>query len=208
MSRRKQRHRNVRDSQRPPEPTLPPTPSETGSPTAPTLEKTGFSSLTELIAEHTVLVRVVGRDLLIPENIDRIKAFVQRAVNTGVVLEAREDRMTAHEVIGFWTAQVATASREQARADLKTGLSRPTATLIRPDFGNTLLRTFEPAALAGAIAAADRVLAGSEQEYRNLARLILLRLVRMKPDQLPATAMDSRIAPTPAVSGPTPPLTG
>jgi hypothetical protein len=160
-----------------------PTPLDTpaGSTAAHSTIPTPFDSLPELAAAHAALVTEVGRDLLAPENLKRVTEFVRRAVGTGAVLEVQEDRAAAQDVIGFWTARVATAARTSARAARRSGSGDSGEPTPVPDFGDTLLVRYEPATLTAAVAAADKALEGLGDD--DLVRRLFLRLVRLRPDK-------------------------
>jgi hypothetical protein len=120
--------------------------------------------------EHAALVASVGLDLLAPANLDRIQAFVGRVTAAGTALDHRDDRTSAQGLINFWTARVSAAARA-AR-----GEGEPRAA---PAFGEALLADFSSETLRAAERAADAWLA---RAGADLARRILLRLVRLQPE--------------------------
>jgi hypothetical protein len=123
---------------------------------------------------HSALVKEVGKDILAPANLQRIRHFVQKGIATGSVLDAPADRAAVQSLINFWLVRVASACRETAKA----GGTAPDVEL-----GDTLLAEFCPDELVAAvIAPTDKWLAQQSEIDQALARRILLRLVKLRED--------------------------
>jgi len=97
-----------------------------------------YVSLSQLQDGHAALVKLVGRNLLAPANVDLITRFVHAGIKTGEVLDSPADRAAAQSLITFWTTRLRTAVRDLGK---DRGLARAL------DFEDTLLAEFNPAAL-------------------------------------------------------------
>jgi len=150
-----------------------------------------FASLPELQTRHAELVREVGRDVLHTNVPDRVAEFVARAVGTGAVLEAKDDRAAAQGLIGYWTARLTTASRE---ADRSASAGGGPAVANPFDAIDTLLEDFDPGTLTAAVAAADEWRAGLNDEDAALMRWVLVRLVRVQEDGVVAPIPVTRLS--------------
>ncbi len=134
----------------------------------------GFASLAELQEQHSALVKVVGKDILSPANLERIAQFVRKSIATGAVLDAPADRAAAQSLISFWTSRLASASRDR-------GTERSPARI--PEFEDTLLAEFNSDALVAAvIAPTDRWLDLQSPTDQKLARHLVLRLITLRED--------------------------
>lgn len=142
-----------------------------------------FDSLAALQQAHTALVAEIGKEVLAGENPSRIARFVRRAVETGTILDDKEDRGAAQSLINFWTGRLSSAAREEEREAIKRALANESTRppIVVPDLGDTLLNEFDPATLRNAVRAADAWLDGSTDEGRQIARRALLRLARLRP---------------------------
>jgi hypothetical protein len=145
-----------------------------------------FDSLAALQQAHTALVAEIGKEVLAGENPARVARFVRRAVETGAILDDKEDRSAAQSLINFWTGRLSSVAREEEREAIKRALANESTLppTVVPDLGDTLLKEFAPATLRNAIRAADAWLDGSTVEGRQIARRALLRLARLRPGVL------------------------
>jgi hypothetical protein len=105
-----------------------------------------------------------------PDDLERVVEFIRRAVATGAVLDAPEDRKQAQGLIDYWAASLQTEYRDAARVGEVARVKPPT----------TVLAEFNPAKIRAAATAADEWLAGLSEEDRNIARRLVLRLVRLR----------------------------
>jgi tetratricopeptide (TPR) repeat protein len=123
-------------------------------------------------------VKQIGPDVLAPENRDRIAEFVRRAVATGKVLDAKDDRAAAQGLINFWVARLAAAARTAERK----GTKEPEEGVEVPCFDDTLLFDFDPDTVRSAAAEADAWLQTLVEAERSLPRCLMLKLVRLRSD--------------------------
>jgi len=128
-----------------------------------------YPTLAELRAEHSILQADMRTEQEVQESGERIAEFVARTVATGTRLDARDDRRAAQAIINYWVSVASTA----ADATSKHPLSDAKAV--------TLLAEYDPATLKDAVAAADGVLADPATDH-TLARAVVLRLVRLRPE--------------------------
>ena len=101
---------------------------------------------------------------------ERIRYFITQAIATGAALDDAADRRTAQALIDFWGAKsygVARGSRGRARRSW-----RPTQVLV----------PFDPATIETTIERADTMFAGLDAKDQDIARQILLRIVRLGVD--------------------------
>jgi len=134
----------------------------------------GFASLAELQENHAALVKEVGKEILVPANLERIAQFVRKGVATGTVLGAPTDRAAAQSLISFWTARLASAARD---------LGKENSPAQVPEFDDTLLAEFNSDALVAAvITPADEWLDRQSPTDQTLARRLVLRLVTLRED--------------------------
>jgi len=132
----------------------------------------GFASLAELQENHAALVKEVGKEILVPANLERIAQFVRKGVATGTVLGAPTDRAAAQSLISFWTARLASAARD---------LGKDNSPAQVPEFDDTLLAEFNSDALVAAvITPADEWLDRQSPTDQTLARRLVLRLVSLR----------------------------
>jgi hypothetical protein len=97
----------------------------------------------------------------------RIALFIDQATMTGTVLDASDDRKASQALIDFWVAKsyaIPGETRTKQRASAKA---------------NTLLRPFDPTTVTSAIQDGDALLALLGEKDRDLARRILLAMVRI-----------------------------
>lgn len=127
-------------------------------------------TLAALQAAHAALAGQAKAEGATLDHATAVQDFVARAVATGTVLDARDDRQAAQSLVNYWVSRSASEA-------LKAG--RPVPAVCDPGF-DTLLPEFDPATLRDAIAAADERLRQSEADPA-LVRRLLLRLVRMRP---------------------------
>jgi WD40 repeat protein/tetratricopeptide (TPR) repeat protein len=141
--------------------------------TTATVTERPFASLTELQEQHAALVKEVGTNFLAPNKLPQIDRFVHRSLATGAVLDAADERDAAQSLITFWVTRLRSAVRfEKAKA------ASPV-----PEFDDTLLAEFEPAALdASVIAPADAWLRAQSEPDQALARRLVLRLINLRED--------------------------
>jgi WD40 repeat protein/tetratricopeptide (TPR) repeat protein len=132
-----------------------------------------FASLAELQEQHAALVKEVGTNFLAPNNLPQIDRFVHRSLATGAALDAADERDAAQSLITFWVTRLRSAVRfEKAKAPGTV-----------PEFDDTLLAEFEPAALdASVIEPADAWLRAQSEPDQTLARRIVLRLINLRED--------------------------
>jgi hypothetical protein len=139
---------------------------------------THFSSIEEMQLSHAALAKEVSNVILSPEHLERITRFVRRALATGTLLDAREDRVAAQSLINFWTARLESAAR-----DLRGSVSRsvpPGPSLSNePLIEDTLLPEFDPETIRSGADAAERWLEMLPEDDRRVAGRIMLRLVRL-----------------------------
>lgn len=138
-----------------------------------TLPSERFPSLSALQAEHSALQTALGKQVVKGPQAHTIAQLVERAVETGAILDNREDRQSAQAIINYWMSRAAPSVR------LESSTPNPFAD---PEF-DSLLRDFDPRTIVGATAAADRWLESLTDEQRLTARRILLRLVRLPSDK-------------------------
>ncbi len=132
-----------------------------------------FASLSALQTEHSALQASLGKQPIDGSHAQIIAPLVQRAVETGAILDNREDRQSAQAIINYWMSRAAASVR------LESSAPNPFAD---PDF-DSLLKDFDSGTLTDATAAADRWLQSLPDEHRQVARRILLRLARLPADK-------------------------
>jgi hypothetical protein len=125
-------------------------------------------------AAHAALAETVGAAVLDPENARKIREFVGRGRATGAVLDAKDERMQAQGLLNYWAGRLSTAIRAASRAGGAGGAWR-----IR--FEDALLAEPDPRTVRAAVAAADAWLQSLPEAERELARRVMLRLVRLRP---------------------------
>src|SRR5437763_9556797 len=131
-----------------------------------------FRSLDELRRRHDELAASVGEAESIAGHEEPVEAFVRRAVATGAVLDAADDRRAAQALVNFWASLLDRRGSEN-EAD---GVQPPSH---RTKSSELLLKPFAADALdAVVIQPADRWL-GEHKTDQELAKRILLRLVRL-----------------------------
>ncbi len=136
-----------------------------------------FDSLAELRREHAVLLKVARAATPADRLTDRVHEFLARAKATGTRLDAAADREAAQGVLDYWTASLFTLP-----GGLSARHAEAEAAAVRPATANVVLDEFD-ARTAGAVAeSADRALAALPPEDQDLARRLLLRLVRLAPE--------------------------
>jgi hypothetical protein len=165
---------------------------------APLPDPPGFGSLAALEARHAELVRA---NPALPADLETVKTFITRAVDTGTVLDAPDERSVAQGLINFWVSRLACKSRGRwvsdsvrLSASLTSGSladdgSDDTEVMDPPDcataqvlsFEQTVLKPFRVEALRAAQTAADAWLRDAGGD-RDLARRVLLRLIRLRPE--------------------------
>lgn len=106
------------------------------------------------------------------------KHFLERAVETGTVLDMPADRKAAQALINYWTARPYTLSSESCR--------------VRPLLGreDTLLKAFDPVVMRSVVERSDAFLQALPPKDQALARRILLRLLQVSNG---ASALSPRI---------------
>ncbi|MDY3562404.1 hypothetical protein R5W23_003870 [Gemmata sp. JC673] len=149
-----------------------------------------FRSADAVRAAHAALLAELP-DPPRPGDLARVTEFIRRAVATGAVLDAPDDRKLVQGLIDYWAAALVAEYREATRDGESTRVKPP----------STVLTPFAPATLAAAVAAADRWLAAAPPEDQQLARRVLLRLVRLRNDDTFAPAPTVRAG----LSGDAPP---
>jgi hypothetical protein len=127
-----------------------------------------FNSLQELQAVNLELRSSL--DVGTPGGVNRIAELIRQAVSTGKVLDHREDRRAAQDIINYWFAQL----NVRERAD---GLS----TELGKDF-DTLLADFDPTTLDMVLPRADEWLSQQSGDTQLLSRQILVRMFRLNPE--------------------------
>ncbi len=132
-----------------------------------------FASLSALQTEHSALQASLGKQPIDGSHAQIIAPLVQRAVETGAILDNREDRQSAQAIINYWMSRAAASVR------LESSAPNPFAD---PDF-DSLLKDFDSGTLTDTTAAADRWLQSLPDEHRQVARRILLRLARLPADK-------------------------
>jgi uncharacterized protein YjbI with pentapeptide repeats len=96
---------------------------------------------------------------------ERIELFIDRAIMTGKVLDAPDDRKAAQALVDFWVAK-------------RFAVSRANHTKQRPSTRtNTLLRPFDRAAMTAAIAEGDKVLASLRRRDDGQSKGFLRRIL-------------------------------
>lgn len=132
-----------------------------------------FHSLAELRSHHDKLAGSVGEAESIAGHEGEVEAFVRRAVATGAVLDAAEDRRAAQALVSFWANLL-------DRRGLGDG-SESQGPRVKPR--GLLLEPFEPQALS------EQIIKPAEQWFtkqplsdQDLVKCLLLRLVRL-PEQ-------------------------
>jgi hypothetical protein len=106
-----------------------------------------------------------------PADLARVTGFICRAVATGVVLDAPEERKQVQGLIDYWAASLQTEYREAAARGCGAARLKPST---------TVLAEFDPARLRTAAADADAWFAGLSEQDQKIARRIALRLVRLR----------------------------
>ncbi len=133
-----------------------------------------FTSLDALqVASDQLILSMPDDDAPVPseadseDTIERIQYFIKQAIATGAVLDDPADRRTAQALIDFWGSKsygVARGSRSRVRRSW-----RPTQ----------VLAPFDPATIETTVERADAMFAGFAPKEQDLARQILLRIVRL-----------------------------
>lgn len=100
-------------------------------------------------------------------NAERIRNFVDRVVAAGAVLDTPSERRAAQALIDFWVARSYAMPRDSGA---KQPLSGRASILLKP---------FDPQVLKPAINNGDAVLASLGDKDKDLARRILLQMVRL-----------------------------
>jgi WD40 repeat protein/tetratricopeptide (TPR) repeat protein len=132
----------------------------------------GFASLAELQAKHAALAKVVGKDILVPANLERIAQFVRKGIATGTVLDAPTDRAAAQSLISFWTTRLASASRDLAADGSHAKV---------PELEDTLLAEFDSDVLVTTvITPSDEWFDRQSESDQTLTRRLVLRLVALR----------------------------
>jgi hypothetical protein len=142
-----------------------------------------FASAADARAAHARLLASLPGDPG-PADLDRGAEFIRKAVATGVVLDAPEDRKEVQALVDYWSASLVAQARE---ADGHRAAAR-----VKP--ATTVLVPFDPAVLDAAAAAAEAWVRGQPPEVQATARRILLRVVRLQ-------TAGGRFEPAPTVRG-------
>jgi hypothetical protein len=137
-----------------------------------------FDSLAAMQDRHVQLLKEIGAEVLTPAHLDLVTAFIRLGKETGALLDGKECRAAAQGLINFWVARLGAAVRTAERE----GTDQPEAALSAPRFEDTLLVPFDTDRVGGVAEKADRWLRSASAEDQQLARRVLLRLVRMPPD--------------------------
>ncbi|BAM89493.1 hypothetical protein S58_35000 [Bradyrhizobium oligotrophicum S58] len=141
-----------------------------GSPQTPQQEP--FVSLQQLQHESDVLIDSLPDAEALPDNamsqIEHIAQFIARATETGAVLDSPAERKSAQALIDFWSSKYYALSG--------TSPSR------RRVGGRNSLRGFDSALIKQAVHDAEITLASFSAPEREIARRILLRLVKRGPE--------------------------
>ena len=104
--------------------------------------------------------------------------YLRRAKALGRRLDDPADREAAQSVLDYWTATLFTLPGGLAtRSTLPTSVAQGEAGAV-----NVLLDEFDPATIRSAVADAEDWLSGLGQEERQVARRVMLRLVRLAGD--------------------------
>ena len=129
-----------------------------------------FDSLAALRHEHLRLLRR-SRDVAastaasqVPR--DEVEAFLNQAQATGVRLDDPTDREAAQGILDYWTAGLLTTAARNGG---------PSAT-------PRVLAPFDHTTVKRVVAAAEEVVAALPPEEQELARRVMLRLVRLAPE--------------------------
>lgn len=133
-----------------------------------------YESVAAVRAAHTVLLAAMP-DEPEPDDLERAADFIRRATASGAALDAPEDRELVQGLIDYWLASLAEYRGAAGRA-----ADAPTARVKAPP---AVLAEFDRTEIAAAIARADAWLGGPGAEFQPVARRLLLRLVRMRPDE-------------------------
>ncbi|MFL5341424.1 MAG: hypothetical protein ACJ8F7_14865 [Gemmataceae bacterium] len=177
------------------------------------MTSTPFPNLAALQGAHLALAQGVPHDGATLPPAEAIREFVARAVETGRVLDQRDDRQAAQSLINYWVSRVANAARLEDKpvaslarksnpgdgvAEKAHRAVQNAAAVFGPEV-DTLLAEFDPGSLRDAVADADARLrqAGADPK---LVRRLLLRLVRLRPadpgfDPAPASRASLRDLP-------------
>lgn len=154
-----------------------------------------FESLSELRSEHGRLLRAAARtsprtDAPGPPLAEDVIRFLTRARATGAKLDSPADREAAQGVLDYWTATLFTLPNGvSAASNLPSLMPGESDAAV-----NVQLAEFDSATLESACAAADRWLAAQAEPDRELARHVLMRLVRLQSD-------GTKFDPVPSVRG-------
>jgi tetratricopeptide (TPR) repeat protein len=135
-----------------------------------------FRSLDALRAAHEELLETTeasgepsSADVAAREQ--RIADFISRAAATGAILDAPADRKTAQGFIDYWVASLYTSVRPQAAE----GGAPPPNHYSRP----TRLAPFDAGSVKDVEQRGEQILAGLSSKYLELARRMLMHLVRL-----------------------------
>jgi uncharacterized protein YjbI with pentapeptide repeats len=143
-----------------------------------------YSSLDALRIAHNELLESLPDDETAPPDNERraadarINEFLRSAANTGAYLDSPADRKVAQGLIDYWVASSYAASRDR------------NASRVLPDRADLVLKPFDSAKVAEAIERADEFIASLDTKEQELARRIVMHLVR-----LTGTGEPCRVAP-------------
>jgi hypothetical protein len=143
-----------------------------------------YSSLDALRIAHNELLESLPDDETAPPDNEqrtadaRINEFLRSAANTGAYLDSPADRKVAQGLIDYWVASSYAASRDR------------NASRVLPDRADLVLKLFDSAKVAEAIERADEFIASLDTKEQELARRIVMHLVR-----LTGTGEPCRVAP-------------
>jgi hypothetical protein len=142
-----------------------------------------FQTLAELRREHADLLKLTRSEDR-PANLQsRIAQFLARCQATGTRLDAPEDRESVQGILDYWTAsfftQTVTSTNILKSASSNFEASRASAA-VSP--GSLVLAEFDQESSVGTADAAEQALDSLTPADQDLARQILLSLVRLVPD--------------------------
>ena len=131
-----------------------------------------FPSLEALRSGHSDLLQSIpdSEDKLTQSDVARIREFLRRAAATGTVIDTAIDRKQAQGLLDYWSATLYSQGHRQP------GGSADVQRLPREE---TVLTEFETGTVDEAARAADAWFRQLTEGDRDLARRILLRLVRL-----------------------------
>lgn len=145
-----------------------------------------YSTLEAIRAAHDQLLQSLPDDeAALPEearraNEARIQQFISYAIDCGVQLDSSADRKVAQGLIDYWVASAYAASRDRS------------SSWILPPRSALVLKPFDTAKMKEAAERADAIINDQDPHDQELARQIIMHLIRLSPDKSCRLIMQER----------------